>query len=233
MEVALLVARLVLAAVFVVAGVDKLAEPRSLRKAVADFGVPAPLAAPLGILLPLVELAVAAGLSTGRHSLVGCGGGVRAPAGIRGGDGAPTWPVAAGRSAVVGQLHSEPRRLEDPRAQRGPRRCGRLRGLAGLGRCRASPVSWLPGFSQAPRVRRPWSLGAAVLAVLAPAHAVVASSAFSGRMDGLVVALENAQGAGSGTRPRKDPVPEAAPDFELHSLRRRGAAAALESAWPR
>ena len=62
MDTALLFARLLLAAVFVVAGVAKLADREGSRRAVTDFGVPAALAAPLGILLPLAELAVAAAL---------------------------------------------------------------------------------------------------------------------------------------------------------------------------
>src|SRR5918997_1008239 len=62
MDTAILFARLLLAAVFVVAGVAKLADREGSRRAVADFGVPAGLAAPLGILLPLAELAVAAAL---------------------------------------------------------------------------------------------------------------------------------------------------------------------------
>jgi methylamine dehydrogenase accessory protein MauD len=53
---------LLLALVFAVAGVAKLADRAGSRQAVVDFGVPAALAAPLGILLPLAELAVAAAL---------------------------------------------------------------------------------------------------------------------------------------------------------------------------
>jgi methylamine dehydrogenase accessory protein MauD len=53
---------LLLAIVFAVAGVAKLADRAGTRQAVVDFGVPAALAAPLGILLPLAELAVAAAL---------------------------------------------------------------------------------------------------------------------------------------------------------------------------
>ena len=48
--------------VFAVAGVAKLADRDGSRRALIDFGVPAPLAAPLAILLPLAELAVAATL---------------------------------------------------------------------------------------------------------------------------------------------------------------------------
>src|ERR687898_1367806 len=62
MDIVLLFARLLLAAVFVVAGGAKLADREGSRRAVADFGVPASLAAPLGVLLPLAELAVAAAL---------------------------------------------------------------------------------------------------------------------------------------------------------------------------
>jgi peroxiredoxin len=59
---ALLFARLLLALVFAVAGVAKLADREGSRQATIDFGVPSPLAAPLGLLLPLAELAVAATL---------------------------------------------------------------------------------------------------------------------------------------------------------------------------
>lgn len=61
-ETALLIARLLLALVFVVAGAAKLADLKGSRQAIVDFGVPATLAAPLGKLLPLAELAVALAL---------------------------------------------------------------------------------------------------------------------------------------------------------------------------
>ena len=59
---ALLLARLLLALVFAAAGAAKLADREGSRRAIVDFGVPAALAAPLGLLLPLAELAVAATL---------------------------------------------------------------------------------------------------------------------------------------------------------------------------
>jgi peroxiredoxin len=62
MPTALLIARLLLVLVFVVASVAKLADRSGSRQAIVDFGVPAQLAAPLGILLPLVELVVAVAL---------------------------------------------------------------------------------------------------------------------------------------------------------------------------
>jgi peroxiredoxin len=61
-DLALLGARLVLAAVFVTAGAAKLADPPGSRRALADFGIPASLAAPVATVLPFAELATAAAL---------------------------------------------------------------------------------------------------------------------------------------------------------------------------
>ena len=62
MDVALLIARLVLAIVFLVAGFGKLADLPGSQQAMRDFGVPAVLSRPFGVLLPLAELAVAIAL---------------------------------------------------------------------------------------------------------------------------------------------------------------------------
>jgi peroxiredoxin len=62
MDFALLLARLLLAAVFAVAGLAKLADLPGSRQAMRDFGAPAWLAPPLGLLLPIAELAVAIAL---------------------------------------------------------------------------------------------------------------------------------------------------------------------------
>ena len=62
MDAALLIARLLLAGVFALAGVAKLSDLAGSRKAIIDFGLPAVLASPLAPLLPLAELAVAAAL---------------------------------------------------------------------------------------------------------------------------------------------------------------------------
>jgi methylamine dehydrogenase accessory protein MauD len=59
MEVALVLARLLLASVFAVAGAAKLADLAGSRVAVAGFGVPERLASPLGTLLPFAELTIA------------------------------------------------------------------------------------------------------------------------------------------------------------------------------
>ena len=62
MDAALLIARLVLAAVFTLAGVAKLADLKGSRKAIIEFGLPAVVASPLALLLPLAELGVGAAL---------------------------------------------------------------------------------------------------------------------------------------------------------------------------
>jgi peroxiredoxin len=59
MDTILVTAQLVLAAVFATAGVAKLLDLPGSRKAVADFGVPAGIAKPLGTGLPLAEIAIA------------------------------------------------------------------------------------------------------------------------------------------------------------------------------
>jgi peroxiredoxin/uncharacterized membrane protein YphA (DoxX/SURF4 family) len=62
MDAALLIARLLLAVVFILAGVAKLSDLKGSRKAITDFGLPAVLASPLALLLPLAELGVGAAL---------------------------------------------------------------------------------------------------------------------------------------------------------------------------
>lgn len=74
MDATLLGARLVLALVFAVAGVAKLADRADSRRAIVDFGVPAALAGPLGTLLPLAELAVAAALIPVETAWLGAAG---------------------------------------------------------------------------------------------------------------------------------------------------------------
>ena len=62
MTLLLLFARLLLSAVFFVAGLAKLADLAGSRQAMRDFGVPAKLADLFGLLLPLTELAIAVAL---------------------------------------------------------------------------------------------------------------------------------------------------------------------------
>jgi uncharacterized membrane protein YphA (DoxX/SURF4 family) len=72
--VTLLSARLVLAGVFFVAAVGKLLDLDGSQRAVSEFGVPASIARPVGVALPIAELAGAIGLlidPTARYAAVG------------------------------------------------------------------------------------------------------------------------------------------------------------------
>jgi peroxiredoxin/uncharacterized membrane protein YphA (DoxX/SURF4 family) len=65
---------MLLAAVFAVAGIAKLRDLEGSRAAMRDFGVPAKLAGPAGVLLPVAELVVAIGLvptATARWAAIG------------------------------------------------------------------------------------------------------------------------------------------------------------------
>jgi len=59
MEAILLIARIILAAVFAVAGIAKLFDRAGSEKAIVDFGVPESIAKPLSVLLPLAEITTA------------------------------------------------------------------------------------------------------------------------------------------------------------------------------
>jgi hypothetical protein len=61
-EFSLIAARLLLAAVFLLAGTAKFADPLGSFRALRDFGLPTALARPMVVLLPLLELAVAVAL---------------------------------------------------------------------------------------------------------------------------------------------------------------------------
>lgn len=67
-------AQIVLAAVFVTAGVAKLLDLRGARRALIGFGVPEGAAAVLGLLLPLAELAVAGALVPAESARLGAVG---------------------------------------------------------------------------------------------------------------------------------------------------------------
>jgi thiol-disulfide isomerase/thioredoxin len=62
MQLIVVLLRIALSAVFGIAGVTKLLDPRGTRDAVKNFGSPDSLAPALGIALPIAELAIAAGL---------------------------------------------------------------------------------------------------------------------------------------------------------------------------
>jgi peroxiredoxin/uncharacterized membrane protein YphA (DoxX/SURF4 family) len=108
MDGAHLIARLVLAGVFALAGVAKLSDLKGSRQAIRDFGVPPAMAAPLGLLLPLAELSVAATLLPASTAWWGALGALALLSvfvvGI-------TYNLARGRKPdchCFGQLHSAP-----------------------------------------------------------------------------------------------------------------------------
>src|SRR5438067_5236656 len=108
MGIVLLLARLVLTSVFVVAGLTKLADLAGSRQAVRAFGVPARLTTPLGLLLPLAELAVAAALLLPAAAWWGAMGALALLLLFVGGIG---YNLARGRQPdchCFGQLHSAP-----------------------------------------------------------------------------------------------------------------------------
>lgn len=67
----LLLLRCILCLVFAVAGVTKLVDSRSTRQTLRDFGVPMVLVAPLGLLLPLIEIGTAVLLAIGSMAWLG------------------------------------------------------------------------------------------------------------------------------------------------------------------
>src|SRR5216684_2235261 len=108
MDVVLFIARLLLAAVFIVAGFAKLADLPGSRQALRDFGVPAVLANPFGVLLPLAEIAVAVALIPSASAWWGALGALALlllfVAGI-------SYNLACGRTPdchCFGQIHSSP-----------------------------------------------------------------------------------------------------------------------------
>ncbi|MDQ3910220.1 MAG: redoxin domain-containing protein [Actinomycetota bacterium] len=149
MDIALFVARLLLALVFVAAGVAKLADREGSRQAMTDFGVPTPLATPLGVLLPLLELAVAAALLPAATAWWGAVGGLALLLLFVVGIGVN---LARGREPdchCFGQLHSSPA---------GPMtlvRNGALAAVAafvvwqGMGGAGPSALGWMGGMSAA------------------------------------------------------------------------------------
>ena len=119
----LLACRVVLAVVFVVAGIGKLADLPGSRRAVTEFGVPARLAHVLGVVLPVGELAVAVALLITPAARVGAlGAGLLLLAFIA----AIGTALAAGREPdchCFGQVHTAPV---------GPRTLARNTALLGL-----------------------------------------------------------------------------------------------------
>lgn len=128
----MLVAQLLLAAVFAVAGAAKLADRDGSRRAALEFGVPPRVAGPLALALPIAELAVAVALLVTETAAYGALGAFTLLSGFSLAIG---YNVARGRSPechCFGQLHSA------PAGARTLARNGGLAVLAGF----AAAVSW-------------------------------------------------------------------------------------------
>lgn len=104
----MLIGRLVLAAVFAIAGISKLADRAGTRKAVVDFGAPVQLAGTLALLVPLAELTVAGLLLPSTTAVAGAIGALLLLAVF---SGVVAWNLALGRAPdchCFGHLHSAP-----------------------------------------------------------------------------------------------------------------------------
>src|SRR5918998_1880730 len=195
MDVVLLLARLLLAAVFGVAGVAKLADRAGSRRAATDFGVPAALAPALGILLPLAELALAVALILVSSAWWGAVGALALLLLFVVGIAANLVRGRKPECRCFGQLHSGPA---------GPKtlvRNGVLAAVAGFvvweGYNGAGPsaVTWLAGLS-APQVAG-LAFGLALLIILAAQWLLLLNVLRqNGRLLRRVDALEWARGAG-------------------------------------
>jgi methylamine dehydrogenase accessory protein MauD len=214
MDVALLVARVLLVLVFSVAGVTKLSDRAGSKQALVDFGLPASLAAPLGVLLPLAELAVAAALIPTSTAWWGAVGalvllllfiiGISAN-------------LARGRKPechCFGQLHSE------PAGWKTLVRNGVLAAVAGFvvwrGYSGAGPsaVGWLAGLSTAQLLGLGVSV-ALVGTVAAQWWFLLSLLKQNGRLSMRLEALEDRL---LEEPPARLPLGDTAPDFELPNL---------------
>jgi methylamine dehydrogenase accessory protein MauD len=108
MALALLLARLVLSAVFLISGVAKLADRPGARKAVQDFGMPAGFAGLSAIFLPVAELAVAAALLVRTSAWYGALGALLLLLVFIAGIGVNMARGRAPDCRCFGQVHSEP-----------------------------------------------------------------------------------------------------------------------------
>jgi peroxiredoxin/uncharacterized membrane protein YphA (DoxX/SURF4 family) len=146
-DTVLLVLRLLLAGVFAVAGVAKLADLRGSRRAIVDFGLPAALAAPLGLLLPLAELLIAAALLPARTAWWGAVGALVLLLLFMVGIAAN---MARGRAPdchCFGQLHSRPVGWSTLARNAALALLAAFVVSQGQDRVEASAVSWLAGLS--------------------------------------------------------------------------------------
>lgn len=237
MDLVLLAARLSLAAVFAVSGVAKLADRPGSRRAIVGFGVPDRLAAPLAVLLPVAELAVAVALIPRGSAWGGAVGALGLLLLFCAGMGVN---MALGRAPdchCFGQLYSEP--IGWPTLARN----GVLAGVAGFVVWQggadpgASAVAWLRGLTIAEGVGL--ALGMAALGLGAAAlwlslQLVAQQGRMFVRMDGLDVRIAEGPGLPVPAGPHAPSIPSPglpvgspAPAFSLPGLH--GETATLDS----
>jgi peroxiredoxin/uncharacterized membrane protein YphA (DoxX/SURF4 family) len=233
MDVALVIARLLLAAVFAFSGVAKLLDQAGSRQAVIAFGVPSPLAKPFGLFLPLAELAVAAALIPALAAWWGALGALALLLVFVAGIAAN---LAQGRKPdcrCFGQLHSA------PAGWKTLARNGLLMAVAAFvlwsGRENTGPgaLSWVGGLSAAQLFGLLFGLlivallgiqGWFILHLLRQnGRVLVRLQALEAGANLGVVPSGNPSGkpSGNGSQPRVGlPVGSVAPDFSLKDLRR-------------
>ncbi|HYZ88357.1 MAG TPA: TlpA family protein disulfide reductase, partial [Myxococcales bacterium] len=222
MDIALLVARLILVVVFAVAAVAKLADRAGSRQAVRDFGGPERFAAPLAIILSLAELAVAVALVPKASAWWGA---IAALALLVLFAGAIGFNLVRGRKPdchCFGQLHSRPAGWSTLARNAALAAAAAFVVVQGRSDPGLSAVAWLGELSGAEIAMLIGGL--LVLAVLA----VQSSLLFNvlrqnGRLLLRVEALEGRIGAPDTAEPTPEPQPglpvgSAAPDFHLSGL---------------
>jgi thiol-disulfide isomerase/thioredoxin/uncharacterized membrane protein YphA (DoxX/SURF4 family) len=221
MHTALLVVRLVLASVFVLASVTKLADLRGSREAVAGFGVPEALAAPLGTLLPFAELAVAIALLPGRTARFGALGAFALLV---------LFAAAIARSMArgeapdchcFGQLHSEPAGARTLARDAALGALAAFVAIGGWNGAGPSATAWIGGLHGAGLVAFAGGVALAALAALTM-WALLALLRQNGRLLLRVDELEarlDASGAPELAAPHHGlPLGEPAPGFTLSGL---------------
>lgn len=225
MDLALLLARLALAAVFVVAGAAKLADLPGSRKAATGFGVPERLAPAVGILLPITELAIGVALVP---TVSARWGALAALALLVTFIAAIGLNLAKGRTPdchCFGQLHSAPAGWSTIARNGGLAAIAALILVAGWGDPGASAFAWLTGLSGIDTVLLVGGL--LVLGLLALLGWVVVNlMSQNGRLLTRLDALEAAIATGEAlpsSAPAADrglPVGTPAPAFTLPDLER-------------
>ena len=221
MALAVLCSRLLLAGVFALAAVTKLADVRGSRAAVAGFGVPERLALPLGTLLPFAELAIAAALLPAISARDGALGAALLLA---------VFIAAIARSMArgeapdchcFGQLHSEP---AGGRALARNLALGALAifvAVAGWSEAGPSATAWIARLGDAGAVALAGGLAIAALAALT-ARALLALLRQNGRMLLRIEELEaqlDPTGPAPAAAPRHGlPLGAPAPAFSLAGL---------------